>query len=899
MTTRSLSEDNRPDPDALLEAIQRQESQQQRGKLKIFLGMAAGVGKTYAMLESANQLLAEGVDVVVGYVETHKRAETEALIAGLPIVPRQKIEYHGTYLEEMDVDAVLLRKPQLALVDELAHTNTPGARHPKRYQDVIDLLVAGIDVYTTVNVQHFESRADSVQQITGITIREKVPDMLLDIADKIELIDLEPEELLKRLSEGKVYTPDRAELAVQNFFREGNLTALREMALRLTAERVDQQMQDYMQVKHIAGPWKTGERLMVAVSPSPLSERLVRWTRRIAYSLKAPWIAVYVEPLRPLADPNRAQLARNLSLVHKLGGELITTSSDDPVRALMQIAQQRNITQIIIGKPTRTIFQDLLRGGSLVNRLIRASGEVDVYVVTGDKGEVSQDQLRVSPITLHSGPSQYLAASLVVVAGVLLSLGILPLISYHEVALILLFMIVIMANFVGRGPILFAAALTGLLWDFLFIPPRFTFYISTVQDVLILGLYLIIALVAGNLTNRLSSQRNIIHLRESRASALYSMAHEITEALNFEAVLRTAVEQVGNVFDADIAILLPDSPGHLSSTPHPVSTLIPDEKELSVATWAFEHRQPAGRFTDTLPMATGQYLPLITPGGVAGVIGIRRRRTDQPNIDQEALLETFVNHIALAIERELLDETAQHAAVSAESERLYATLLDSVSQELRTPIAKISEATNGLLNAHHEGNFEAEAARGEEIQEATKRLTRLVDNLLEMTQLESGHVKLNLEWHSVNELVQQSVQRLDKELAAHDLVLDIVPDLPQIRIDLPLMEQVMVNLLHNAAMYTPFGSRIRVTAKSEGSELALSVADRGPGLPPADLERVFNKFYRVPGVASGGTGLGLSLCKGLVEAHGGTISVENRPTHGGARFTLRLPIAGNPDRVSI
>jgi two-component system sensor histidine kinase KdpD len=888
-----MSDDKRPDPDALLEALKREETKQQRGKLKIFLGMSAGVGKTYAMLEAAQQRLADGIDVVVGYVETHKRVETEALLEGLPVIPRHKLDYRGSTLEEMDVDAILARKPQLVLVDELAHTNVPGTRHPKRYQDVLDLLTAGMDVYTTVNVQHFESRADAVRQITGITVHETVPDMLIDIANDIELIDLEPEELLKRLAEGKVYTPDRAELAVKNFFRKGNLTALREMALRLTAERVDQEMQDYMQIKRISGPWKSAERLMVAVSPSPLSGRLVRWTRRVAYNLKAPWLAVFVEPTQPLPDYQKTQLTRNLSLVHKLGGEVVTTSGNDVVETLMRVARQRNVTQIVIGKPAHNRLQELLRGGSVVNQLVHASGEIDVYVVTGDKEEESERPLLPRP-QLSSGPNQYLVALLVVLAAVgicyVISVSsVSVVVGYQEVALILLLVMVLLANFLGRGPILVAATLSALLWNYLFIPPRFTLFITSLRDILIFGLYFLVALVTGNLTARQRAQAKALRLREERMSAFSTMAQEVAHALTLNDVLRTAVEQVSQVFDAEIAILLPDATGHLSNTLHEKSTLNLDQKEWSVATWAFEHGQTAGRFTETLPTAIAQYVPLVTPGGVVGVMGILR--SERPSVDQEVLLNTFANHIALAVEHALLAETAQQTAVLAESERLASTLLDSVSQELRTPIAAIREAATVLMDAHKKGNEEAELAYGDEIQAEATQLTRVVDNLLDMTRLESGHLQLNLGWHSVSDLVSQSIRRVEKELATHDLVVDVPADLPVVQMDSVLMEQVLVNLLHNSAMHAPKGVRVCVTARVEGLELVVSVADRGPGLPPADLNRVFEKFYRAPGSAPGGTGLGLSICRGLVEAHGGTISAENRP-HGGARFTVRLPIDG-------
>jgi two-component system sensor histidine kinase KdpD len=883
-----MRDDSRPDPDALLEAVQQEEAKQQRGKLKIFFGMSAGVGKTYAMLETAQQRLSEGVDVIIGYVETHKRAETDALIQGLPVIPRKKIEYRGTILEEMDVDAILERKPQLVLVDELAHTNVEGSRHPKRYLDVLDLLTAGIDVYTTVNVQHLESRADTVAQITGIIVRETVPDTLIDIADEIELIDLEPEELLKRLAEGKVYTSERAELAAKNFFRKGNLTALREMALRLTAERVDQQMQDYMQVKHIEGPWKSLERLMVAVSPSPLSERLIRWTRRTAYTLKAPWIAIYVAPSNPLPETQKAQLARNLSLVRKLGGEVISTSSDDPAREIVRIAKQRNVTQIIVGKPVSNRLREIFKGGAMVDRLIRLSSDIDVYVITGDKAEGAERPLLPRP-ELHSGSNQYLFASGVVIVAIGISYALAPLVGYVETELVMLFVIVLLGNFVGRGPILLAAALSVILIDYLFIPPRFSFSISTLQHGLILGLYFIIALVTGNLMARLATQRRLLHQREDRTSALYRMSRHIAAATTLDALLATAVEHICTVFDVKTAILLSNASGGLAATPHPVSTLQVDEKERSVAEWAFSHNQAAGRFTDTLPNAAAQYLPLSTPAGVVGVVGVGLKDSEPLSVDQEALLQTFISHIALAVEGKLLDTAARRAEVLEESERLYATLLDSVSHELRAPLSSIDQAAEDLLKPGNLGNVEVQQTHGQNIRAASNQLHQLVDNLLNMTRLESGHLTLDLQPCDIKAIVEKALARIQDELSGHEVIIDIAPNLPEMALDCVLMEQVLANLLQNAAMYTPPGVRVRITAKMEDSELVLSVADRGPGLPPEDTARIFEKFYSAPHRQFRGTGLGLSICKGIVEAHGGTITAENRPTRGGSRFTIRLP----------
>lgn len=664
-------DDYRPDPDALLAAIQKDEERQQRGKLKIFFGMAAGVGKTYTMLEAAQRLKSEGVDVVVGYIETHQRAETEALLAGLEIIPRQKVEYRGTRMDEMDTDAILKRYPHTVLVDELAHTNVPGVRHIKRYQDVQELLEAGINVYTTINVQHFESRADAVRQITGITIHETVPDSLLDLADEIELVDLSPEDLRKRLAEGKVYTPERIETAANNFFRVGNLTALREMALRLTAERVDHQLQDYMRVKQIAGPWKSGERLLVAVGPSPFSERLIRWTRRMAYNLEAPWLAAYIETPDAITAEQKKRLADNLALARNLGGEVLITSGSHVSDGVLRLARQRNVTQIVVGKPLRHPVQDFLRGGSLVDHLIRASGEIDIYVVTGDKPEPDPAR-QMTLLDQHSVWSQYLLAAGIVAIATLLNLVALPLITYQAVGLIELLTVLLIAIYIGRGPAILAAVASAISWNYLFIEPRYTFEISRVDDVILFGLYFAIAIFTGNLTARLRTQERQARHNADRTLALYTLAHEIAVAINMDDVLRTAAAQIGRVFDAEVVVLLPQSQ-QSGLIAHACSTLKLDEKEFSVGLWAYDNGKPAGRFTQTLPLATVQFTPLNTATRTVGVIGIRTRQQAAFAFDQQALLETFINQIALVIERELLDEAAEQSAMLKESERLYTT----------------------------------------------------------------------------------------------------------------------------------------------------------------------------------------------------------------------------------
>jgi two-component system sensor histidine kinase KdpD len=762
---------------------------------------------------------------------------------------------------------------------------------------VVELLEAGIDVYTTLNVQHLESRADTVQQITGIPVRETVPDSLLDLAHEVELVDLTPEELRQRLAEGKVYVPESADLAAKNFFRLGNLTALREMALRLTAERVDHQLQDYMSLKRIAGPWKSGERLMVALGASPMAERLVRWTRRMAYNLDASWLAVNVETSQPLSDDAKVQLARNLTLARELGAEVITTTGEDVVRALVRVARERNVTQIIVGKPERRAVFDLRRGGSLVDRLIHASGDLDIYVVTGETSQIHHGKRpgdvyvrlahspRVNP-TMRSNVPEYLVAGLVVAIVIAINLWAAPWIGHQAAGLVLLFTISVLALVLGRGPVLFAAALSALLWSFLFLPPVLRFGLPDFENILLFGLYFVIALAIGSLTARLRAQEQAVRDRERRTAALYALAHEVASAPTMDSVLSSAVKQIGQVFDADVAFLLRQENDRVPYIPHPTSTLVVDEKERSVAAWAFLHRRPAGRFTDTLPMADARWLPLITPNGIVGVMGVRAR--ERLPLDQESLLETFASQVALAVERELLNEAAERAAVVAKSEQLYRRLLDSVSRELGSPITTITAAVTNSIDTKSNNPAEPEGAPGD-VRLAVDRLNHVLENLRDMQLLESGTLKLQLEWCDVGDLINGTLKRLQPHLAPHEVIVDVAPELPRVYIDRMLMEQALHNLIHNSATHTPPGTRVRVTAKVEGTDLVIIVADRGPGLPPESLSKIFDKYYRAPDAQRGGVGLGLSIARGLVEVHGGTITAENR-TRGGISSVIRLPL---------
>lgn len=885
-------DDHRPDPDQLLAAVQRQEASQSRGKLKIFLGMAAGVGKTYAMLEAAQQLKATGTDVIVGVVETHGRTETQALLADMEISPRRDTEYHGAVLHEMDLDAILSRRPQLVLVDELAHTNAPGSRHLKRYQDVLEILEEGISVYTTMNVQHFESRSDSVQQITGIHIHETVPDTLIDIASEVELIDLSPEDLRQRLFEGKVYTVERVDVAADNFFRLGNLTALREMALRLTAERVDHQLQDYMQVKHIAGPWKSGERLMVAVSPAQFSERLIRWTRRMAYSLEASWIAVHVESSRQLNESEKSGLARNLALARKLGAEVVITSGENIAETLIHVARQRNITQIVVGKPLRSRWDEFLKK-NITDQLIHISGDIDVYVVTGDDPAHPQGSHPPGErLVTHSHWRSYLWTCIILGVITYVNFLLAPYIGYQSVGLLELFVVLLIAVFLGRGPALLAATLSALSWNFLFIEPRFTFVISHAQDIIIFVLYFVIAAITGNLTARIRDQEKNARANADRAMSLYTLARETSKAINMEDVLEAAIGQISSMFQSEVAVILAEA-NKLCPSAHAKSTFQLSEKEYSVAAWAFENSKPAGKFTDTLPMAEAHYTPLLTSNRTVGVLAIKPRQAERFSADQEMLLETFASQAALLIEREMLDEAAEQAEMLRKSEHLYNTLLNSISHELRTPISTIAGAASSLTNETTLNDPVKRSFLLQDIGDSAERLNRLVENLLDMSRIASGRLTLKLEWCDAGDVIGVAVKNMEKRLAGRPVTIKHDPQTPLVQMDFILIDQVLSNLLDNACAYTPAKTPIEVASQSVPGKLVVSVTDHGPGIPEADLERIFEKFYRLPGSASGGTGLGLSVSRGIVEAHGGQLIAKNAPG-AGARFSILLPASAPP-----
>ncbi len=875
---------NRPDPDALLRQMRLEEERRRKGRLKIFFGMCAGVGKTYDMLQAAHDAHSKGTDVVIGYVETHGRTETEALLENLPIISRKMILYRGTSFPEMDLDAILARRPKLVLVDELAHSNIPGSRHLKRYQDVLELLDNGIDVYTTLNVQHLESRADTVARITGTVVRETVPDVIFEKADDVAIVDLPPGELLKRLAEGKVYTHERSREAVQNFFQIGHLTALREMSLRLTAERVDHQLRDYMRTEHIEGPWKSGQRLIVGISPSPQSVRLIRWARRMAYTMNATWIVVYVESQKKLPPEIKEQLTKNLKLARELGAEIVVTAEEDIVNALIRVARQHNATQILIGKAgSRGIFH----GETVLDRLIRQSGDLDVYVVGGD-GKDRRRTIFPGPV-ITSSVRQYLSAALAIFFTAVAVFPFRGVIGYQAISFIILFVVSLLPLRLGSGPVLLAAGLGAIVWDYVFIPPVYTFSVGRMEDRLMLALYFIVAIVTGFLSARSRAQERAVRSREERAVALYTLSRDLSVATTQDAVVRAAVENLKRFFGADAVIFLGDADGDMHKTPHPGSTLVPGEKEHAIAAWSYWNEKKAGKGTDSLPSAEATYYPMSGPRYPLGVIGVRLPDNSILTIDQETMLDNFINQIASALDRELLHEVTSKAIVVQESERLYRTLFNSISHELRTPIATIMGNSETLTRVDEVRRNPVFSELIGDMHQSAERLNRLVGNLLNMTRLESGLIRPVMDWCDLRDLISGAVRNLEHELAGRQITITIPPDVPLVRLDFGLVQQALINILHNASEYTPPDSPVVISVISDGKECIIDVADRGPGLPEESLAKVFGKFYRVPGSKAGGTGLGLSIARGFIEAHHGTILAENRPD-GGLKVIIHLPV---------
>ena len=885
----SNNDDIRPSPEAMLKLAQAEEVTAELGKLKIFLGYAAGVGKTYAMLEAARQRKKDGRDIVVGYVESHGRSETDALLEGLEIIPRMEVHYAGVMLAEMDLDTILARRPHIVLVDELAHSNAPGSRHEKRWQDVEELLEAGIDVYTTVNIQHFESLNDVVAQITGITVRETVPDRLPDLAFEIKLIDIPPEDLLQRLHEGKIYIPDQAAKAIEKFFRPGNLMALRELSLRRTAARVDDQMRAYMETQSIAGPWPTAERLLVCVSGSPFSEKLIRATCRLAEELKAQWFTLYIETPgggRQVRE-NRENIWRDLRLAEGLGAQVASVTATHVTDAVMEYAARHNITKIVMGKPNKARWREILNP-PIVDLIIRRSGGVDVVIVSFEPDKSAGAV--PAPKRHHPFELRGYAASLGLVAAATVLCELLrPFLAPTNMVMFYLLAVVVASVRLSRKPAIATALLGVLAFDFFFVPPRMTFVVADTQYLLtFLGL-LVVGVVISTLVARARERAEVMRAREVHTASLYYLSRDLAASVDSVAVLKAVVRNAEEALNAQVVILLPE--GERLDIMAASDGLVLGVKEQAVADWAFRNNHPAGRATDTLVSADLIYLPLQTPASVLGVMGVRlENEPDYHSQDNRRLLDAFATQAAMAMERIHFSRQAEQAQILQARENLERALLNSISHDLRTPLVSV---TGVLTSLKEEGAHLSDRARRDLLETAcgeAERLNRFVGNLLDMTRIEAGAVRLNFEPCDVQDLFGCALAALEMRLGSREVSFKMLPTMPLVPMDMVLMTQVLVNLLDNSLKYSPPGSLIEVVALTEGAWLVLEIADRGPGVPEHDLKRVFDKFYRIPiPEGAGGTGLGLSICKGIVEAHGGRISAENR-TGGGLRIVIRLPL---------
>lgn len=887
--------DLRPDPDLLLSRVESELARQRRGQLRIFFGYAAGVGKTYAMLLEAQRRKAAGVDVVVGYVEPHGRQETEALLAGLPTLPYRVVPYRDLQLREFDLDAALARRPQLVLVDELAHTNADGLRHAKRWQDVEELLAAGIDVYTTLNVQHIESLNDIVAQITGTQVRETLPDDVFDRADEIELIDIAPEQLAERLQAGKVYLPAQAQRALQSFFQRSNLVALREISLRRSADRVNADVRTERATRGERMTWPTTEKLLVCVSPSPQSAKLIRTAKRMASALRAEWLAVHVDTSPTLPAAAQFQLVNNLRLAEQLGAETVSLAGRSAAEEIVNYARDRNVTKIIAGKTDTPRWRAMLFG-SFLDSLLRLSGEIDVYVIRGQ--HTPDESLKATtvdaPVAFDWRPFAW--TSLIIGLSALISAGMFWVeLAEANIAMTLLLGVVISAAGFGRWPGIYASVVSVLLFDFCFVPPQLTFVVSDAQYLITFAVMLGISLAISTLTARIRGQVIAARRQQRRAETLYRLSKQLAAVSGSEFLTNLAAGQIAELFLGQVLVYLRDELGQLQLRVGYKTEFGQQPNSLGVAQWVLANEQTAGLGTPTLPQAHGMFIPLIGTQAALGVLAIQPDDRELLRLpEQRQMLEACAGQLALALERDAIALEASQVLLQAETERLRSSLLSSVSHDLRTPLASIAGASSTLLAAKTDGT---QRDLLQSIYDESHRLSRLVDNLLEMTKIEADGLKLRKQWEVVEEIIGAALQRLDPSLAGRAITTDLPADLPMVEIDGLLIEQVLVNLLDNALKYTPPSSPLEIRARHDGRRLTLTLRDHGPGIPPGDERRVFEKFYRCSSTSDNatqrrGSGLGLAICKAIVDTHGGEIRAENAPG-GGALFTIALP-AGTP-----
>ncbi|ODT85745.1 MAG: two-component system sensor histidine kinase KdbD [Nitrosomonadales bacterium SCN 54-20] len=895
----------RPDPDKLLEKIQQEQAKERRGRLKIFFGGCAGVGKTYAMLSAAQELRRQATDVTVGIAETHNRGETEKLLDGLEVLPRRHVVYQGHALTEFDLDGALKRNPALILVDELAHTNVPGSRHPKRWQDVEELLSSGISVYTTLNVQHLESLNDVVGRITGVRVRETLPDKVFEQADEVTLVDLPADELLRRLREGKVYLTPQIEQARKNFFRKGNLIALRELALRRTADRVDTQMREYRLDQAIPQVWQANNRLMVCVEPGNEAEQVVRGAALLASSLRADWLAVYVETpaLQKLDAAQRSAILKTLRLAQDLGAETVTLSGVSIGQTLIAYARSRNVSRLVIGSPRRSLITRLLKP-TVADELVHAT-DIDLYFIGRStqppSSEASQRGREMAAVSTVSQAAKvfrrhgYMWAVAVTGLTTVLASFLVHRFDLSNVAMLYLLGVILVSARFGRGPGALSSLLGVLAFDFFFVSPVLSFSVSDTQYILTFIVMMTVSLVISNLTSSLRYQARVATYREERIRALYDLGKELAAALSPSQIIEISINHLAVVFQCKGVILLPDNHDRVKVMGSEGNGDLLESMDPSIAQWVYEHSEEAGLGTHTLPSSRAMYLPLKAPMRTRGILAMVPENPAAISLpEQRRLLDTFVSQIALAFERVHYVEVAQDALLTMESERLRNSLLSAISHDLRTPLTAITGIVSSLKEQEQDKGGERHPELIDALYEQSYRMNSLVTNLLDMARLHTGQLQLNKQWHMLEEVVGSAIRAMQYALKQHHVQVHLPSDLPLLQFDAVLMERVVCNLLENASKYTPAGSHIVISAEKRGDDVWVSVADDGPGLPTGMETRIFDKFMRgEKESAKPGIGLGLSICRAIVEAHEGKIWANNLPVKG-AIFTFSLPIGKPP-----
>lgn len=891
--------DNRPNPDILLEKIQLEDERQRRGKLKIFFGSCAGVGKTFSMLQAAHARMLEGDDVLIGVIETHGRLDTEAQLKDLPRLPLKSLSYRGKTITEFDLDAALTRKPELILIDELAHSNADGSRHRKRWQDVEELLSSGIDVYTTLNVQHLESLNDVVGQITGIRVHETLPDKVFDYADEVTLVDLPPEELLQRLQDGKVYLSQQAESARKNFFRKGNLIALREMALRRTADRVDAQMQEYRSNQSIKQVWQANERILVGIGSGADAEGVIRTAARLATNLKSDWLAVYVETPanQELNAASRNVIMDNLRLAQALGASTVTLSGNVVSKVLLEYANSRNVSRLVVGKPSRGLLARLLNP-SVTDLLAKEAIDIDIHVVVRSASDKSNPKrkhkfrlVNNDQFSLYKNRG-YLWALAISIATSLVAGLLLQIFELSNVIMLYLLGVMLISNRYGRGPGVLASILSVSAFDFFFVPPKLSLTVADTQYLLTFGIMLTVALVISNLTSSLKRQAVVANYRERRSHALYELGKELTTAMTIEHIVEVSHHHLIGLFGAKVAILLPDANNQIyrvninNEFVQVTHQLI--DVDLGIAQWTYDHQEQAGLGTDTLPSSKALYVPLKAPMRTRGVLAIApESSSDIFAPEQRQLLDTFASQIGLSIERNHYVEVARDALITMESESLRNSLLSAISHDLRTPLTSLIGIADSLKLKTQTNEVLLPLVN--DLYDQSHRMQSLVLNLLDMARLQSGNIQLNSQWQLLEEVVGSSIRAMRLALKNHHIQVELSSEIPLLKFDAVLIERVFCNLIDNAIKYSEPNTNILISAEIKLDEVWISVSDEGVGLPKGMEVKIFEKFIRGDKESSKpGVGLGLSICQAIVQAHHGKIWAQSRSPEG-TTFTFSLP----------